>query len=63
MSENFVGELELFEQALTDIQKPGADAEAIIKKLKDTATGKLAITKAAEDAQSQMSQFNGKLQN
>ena len=59
--ENFAGELELFEQALTDIQKPGADAEAIIKKLRDTATGKLAITKAAEDAQSQMSQFNGEI--
>ena len=60
-TENFAGELELFEQALINIQKPGADAADIIKELRDTATGKLAITKAAEDAQSQMSQFNGEI--
>jgi len=57
-AENFAGELELFEQALINIQKPGADAASIIENLRSEANKRLGLTKAADNASSTMSQLN-----
>ena len=57
-AENFVGELELFEQALINVQKPGADVATIIENLRSEANKRLGLTKAADNASSTMSQLN-----